>query len=358
MSKKPSVLVFSTQHMPTGGIESHLREFCKHIAGSGIAIDLVVLNSAMLPDTEAYFKSICRKVYLGGKGRSSLRLVWLFGAAINCFFKRYDAIYTNGQGNSVNLFAKLVPFSKLWVHHHHTAGDKADQATWTPGYRKAMMQADEVIACSAKNALDMAQALDRPIKSIPCFSREIKVGSAPASQKLAFGYYGRLIKEKGIEVLCQLSQDNDLDGIEIHIWGEGPAYPAAFFKQYPKLVYHGPFAGEQELAKVISALDAYLLLSTHPEGLPIALLEVMSAGLPWIATDRGGISDIACDPVTTRVISSNADFNEMKTAVTNLAADIKSGKLDKSFQKELYTSKYSSKVLIRRWRNEFGLDAG
>lgn len=357
MSYKPSVLVFTTQHMPTGGIESHLREFCRHLSESGVDIDLVVLNSAMLPATEMYFKSICRKVYLGGKGRSSLRLVWLLTTSIKWFFKKYDAVYTNGQGNSLELFSKLVPFSKVWVHHHHTAGDVADQATWTNGYKKAMMKADAVIACSAKNALDMGKALNREVKTIPCFSREIKAQAPTKNGRLKFGYYGRLIREKGIDTLCRLSEENDLDKVEFHIWGEGPAYPSSFFTKYPKVIYHGQFAGEQELAEVIGELDAYLLLSTHPEGLPIALLEVMSAGLPWIATNRGGISDIACDPSTTRVIAADADFNGMKKAVRELADDLQGGKLDRDFQKQLYASKYSSRVLIKRWRQEFGLDA-
>jgi glycosyltransferase involved in cell wall biosynthesis len=356
MSKRPSVLVFSTQHMLTGGIESHLREFCKQISDSGIDLELVILNANLQPETEAFYRKICRKVYLGGKGRSALRLGWLCLSAINWYFKKFDAVYTNGQGNSVQLFSKLVPFRNTWVHHHHTAGDLADQATWTGGYKKALLQADSVIACSAKNARDISQNLQRPIKSIPCFSRQIVVKNEILHNPLRFGYYGRLIKEKGIETLCQLAQDKDLAGVEIHIWGEGASYPATYFQQYPQVFFHGSFSGEEELREVISNLDAYLLLSTHPEGLPIALLEVMSAGVPWIATNRGGISDIACDPNATRVISSDANYEEMKAAVVSLSTDIRNGKLDKKFQKDQYYSKFSSRVLVKQWRSEFGIE--
>ena len=47
----------------------------------------------------------------------------------------------------------------------------------------------------------------------------------------------------------------------------------------------------------------------------------------------------------------------MKKAVRELADDLQGGKLDRDFQKQLYASKYSSRVLIKRWRQEFGLDA-
>ncbi|RZK52215.1 MAG: glycosyltransferase family 1 protein [Hymenobacter sp.] len=172
---------------------------------------------------------------------------------------------------------------------------------------------------------------------------------------LHFGYYGRLIPEKGIEVLRQLSEDPTVAGIEFHIWGEGEAYQADFFARHPQLRYHGPFAGRSELQAVLSGLDAYLLLSTHPEGLPIALLEVMSTGLPWLATDRGGVADIACDPLATRVIPMTSTYPEIKAAVLALAADIRAGRVSRTAQKALYATTFSSQVLVQRWRETLGL---
>jgi len=341
--------------MPTGGIESHLREFCSKMNEAGVVVDIVILNSAMTSESETFYRRICRNVYIS-KGDTSLKRLLSFAfAGVNCLFKQYNSLYTNGQGESIYLFSKLISRKGPWVHHHHTAGNLSDQATWGNHYKKVLRSANTVIACSTKNASDMEKALLRDITTIPCFSRDISGAQFTAHNKIILGYYGRLIPEKGIDLLCKLSDDADLNNIEIHIWGEGNAYPVSHFKRFPLLTYHGPFYGEFELSQIVGQLDAYLLISSHPEGLPIALLEVMSAGVPWLATDKGGIKDIACDPLSTRVINGEANYIEIKAAVLSLVNDILNGKINRSLQKELYIQKFSPWVLVDRWKTALSL---
>lgn len=355
MKANSSVMVFVTRHIPIGGIESHIREFCTQLVKAGAKVDLVILSSDMLPETEAFYRRICDRVYLGKGGNVATRIGFLLKLILKINLRHYNAIYTNGQGDSVIAFSKLLFRKNKWVHHHHTSGDAKDQLSWTKGYRKALQSADAVIACSNRNAADMKQTLKREILSIPCFSRELKINEQPKREKLHFGYYGRLIPEKGIDLLCSLSEDKDTNGIEFHIWGKGEVYPADYFSSYPNIRYHGPFSGADELGEILSDLDAYLLLSTHPEGLPIALLEVMSVGLPWIATDCGGIPDIAVDPLSTRVIPLSLKYPGVKKAILDLALDIREGKLVKSKQKELYANKFSHTVLVERWAEVLGI---
>jgi glycosyltransferase involved in cell wall biosynthesis len=351
------ILVFTTQMMKTGGIESHLREFCFQMNKNKVEIDFVVLNAVMLPENEIFFDKICRKLFFVKNGRSFLRLFSIIRIALICRTVKYDAVYTNGQGNSINFFMSILGGAKRWIHHHHTSGDAGDQATWSGGYKKGLYTATTVIACSKRNALNMEMVLTRKIDSIPCFSRriEIKTTVKKNTEIVRFGYYGRLIPEKGIDLLCRLSEESDLHNVEFHIWGEGEAYPKEYFNRYKRLIYHGTFQGESELSEVIGSLDAFLLLSIHPEGLPICLLEAMSAGLPWMATDRGGITDIACDPISTRVISSLEDFNEIKQAVRSFADDIMQGKINRELQILQYETKFSSEALIKRWKGAFGI---
>ncbi|MFT3932633.1 MAG: glycosyltransferase family 4 protein [Chitinophagaceae bacterium] len=353
---KPAILLFATQYMPTGGIESHLREFCMRMHEAGVSIDLVIANSQMLPETKAFFVKVCRNIYLGHHEKPLQRMAWLFAIGAKLAFKNYDAFYSNGQGESVIFFSKLLQRRKKWVLHHHTAGDANDQETWGNQYYKALMKADHVIACSAKNAGDIEKRLSRKIESIPCFSRKAEAADRDPGSVLKFGYYGRLIPEKGIDLLCRLAEDADMKGIEFHIWGEGAAYPKDFFANHPALNYHGAFSGEKELNQIIGSIDAYLLLSVHPEGLPIALLEIMSAGLPWIATDRGGIRDIAIDPMSTRVIPADMEYEKLKQDLLLLAADIRQHKTNKAVQRKLYADQFSYPVLVKRWKEVMGIN--
>ncbi|TDQ09990.1 glycosyltransferase family 4 protein [Pedobacter metabolipauper] len=351
------LLVFSTQLNETGGIESHIREFCIQMTNSGIEIDLVVLNSTASSATEEFYKTICRRVFLGKYGRSYFRLFWLIRTSLICRAITYDAIYTNGQGDSIGYLMTMIGRKTKWTHHHHTSGDLKDQETWTEGYRKTLKSAPLIIACSRRNAIDMEAALGRSIDTIPCFSREIKnKAGKPVDGLVRMGYYGRLIPEKGIDLICRLSEDPDLKEVKFQIWGEGSAYPAVFFKQFPNLKYHGTFKGEAELSEVISSLDAFLLLTSHPEGLPICLLEAMSAGLPWLATDRGGIADIVCDPISTRMMAADSSFEQIKKAVLEFKEDLLLGKVSKEIQMQLYQDKFSATALVLRWKKAFNLN--
>jgi glycosyltransferase involved in cell wall biosynthesis len=356
--KSRRILIFVTQHMRTGGIESHLMKFCENLASSGSKVDLLVLNSQMHASDEVHYRRICNSVVLGTGGGGLARTLWLLWNGIACRWRGYNAVYTNGQGNSIGLFAKLAVNGGRWVHHHHTSGDLQDQQLWPPAYMAAMKKADQLIACSSRNAGDISEALNRKVASVPCFSQaaEPRVNS-DSREPLAFGYYGRLIPEKGIDTICQLAMDPTVTGIEFHLWGEGEAYPPGFFEQHPKVKFHGPFSGRAGLNQALGTLDAFLLISSHPEGLPICLLEAMSVGLPWLATDRGGISDIACDPASTRLLPSNVDYHQVRDAVMQLARDIREGRVSPENQRELYREKFSPEVLVERWKTTLGIDS-
>ncbi|MES2646513.1 MAG: glycosyltransferase family 4 protein [Bacteroidota bacterium] len=351
------LLVFSTQLMETGGIESHILEFCDKLSARGVEITLIVPNFQMKPFEESRLKRSCKKLIVN-KGKAGLRTMsWLFSKAFLMGFNSYDSLYTNGQGESLKIFATLIRRKKYWVHHHHTAGDLNDQATWGKLYWSTLKQANKVIACSYVNAGSMQTVLHRDINVVPCFSRKIEVekkdGKINGSVKL--GYYGRLIAEKGIDVLCSLSNDADCAGIEFHVWGQGENYPSAYFKKFPALKYHGTFNGTAGLTEVITLLDGFLLISTHPEGLPVCLLEAMGAGLPWLATNKGGITDIAFDPLSTRVIASTLSYEEIKREVILFAEALKSGNVDRSKQIEMYNKKFAASAITTQWEEVLAL---
>jgi glycosyltransferase involved in cell wall biosynthesis len=352
------VLVFSTQHLETGGIESHLKEFCLHLHKSGVDIDLLVTSAAMSAETEAYYQGLCSHVFLCKAKKSTFRFLWLYAVLFRLKFATYNAVYTNGQGESIWFLSRLLSRKSWWVHHHHTAGDAADQSYWGPRYWRALRAADRLIACSTTNAHTMSQALNRRVDTVPCFSRAVKpvLPTDRQARRIRLGYYGRLIPEKGIDLLCRLSDDAELSDVEFHVWGEGNAYPPAFFDQYPNVAFHGAFAGTEKLTGVLNSLDALLLLTTNAEGLPISLLEAMSAGLPWLATDRGGIADIALDPNATRVIPATAEYAQVKKAVSALATDLRQGSISGQQQMALYARKFSASVLVQQWRDMLNLN--
>ena len=355
MSRPISILVYTTQLMKIGGIESHLQEFTHWLSARGAKIDLIVLNCDILPETEQFYLRTCRRFFAGKKRGTLSRLLWLLVIRLTVIGRRYDAIYTNGQGESIQVFAKLFSTAGKWVHHYHQSCEPEDQLTWGETYRKSLTKSDMLIACSNSIAEKLQAALRRPIEVFPCFSRQISIANKELGPvgKLKLGYYGRLIPEKGIDVLCQFSEDRDFSEIEFHIWGQGVTYTSEFFSKFPNIYFHGAFSGEKELTAVIQSLHAYLLISKNPEALPIVLLEVMSAGLPWFATDRGGIPDIFHDIYTTRIVPASFNYSEIKKELLDFIEGIRMGKVDAGALKEAYKSKFSHEILAENWLKIF-----
>lgn len=354
MNSHQRILVFATQFMPTGGIESHLLQFCYQLALSGVDVDLLVLNSCMSKETETQFRSICGNVMLGHGGSSLSRMLWLGYAGLICRLRGYRALYTNGQGSSINFLSRVLGKSCGWIHHHHTSGNEGDRFLWPTDYRKAILRADKVVACSQRSADEMSGILGREIITVPCFSTSLdsvksRLDTGEPDRVLNFGYFGRFIPEKGIDMLCRLSDDPEIRGIRFHLWGEGEGYPPSFFKAFEAVEFHGAFSGRKGLEAAVATLDGFLLISEYPEGLPISLLEVMSGGIPWIASNQGGIPDIACDPLSTRVLVDPKNYQEVKETILSLAEDIRSGLVTSDGQKALYNEYFKADILVTRW---------
>lgn len=343
--------MYCTQLLDSGGIENHILEFTEKMSASGIQIDIVVPKFKMGPAGEKRIKKSCNRSFLNKTEIGKRRWMWLSSKLLSLSYVKYQSLYTNGQGESIEIVSKLVRF-KNWVHHHHTSGDTEDLNTWGNRYKKSLQKADRVIACSRINAQRIELLINREIEVVSCFSRMIHLTqNRSRNKKINLGYFGRLIPEKGIETICRLSDDPECSHIGFHLWGEGAAYPAHYFQQFSKISYYGSFHDEEELKKVLEFLDGFLLISTHSEGLPISLLESMSAGVPWLATDKGGIPDIACDQVSTRVICHKSTYSEIKRAVLLFASDLAAGKISSDQQKALYRSLFAPEILISQWKS-------
>jgi glycosyltransferase involved in cell wall biosynthesis len=109
----------------------------------------------------------------------------------------------------------------------------------------------------------------------------------------AFFYVGRLSPVKDLGTLLQavaaLSPDV-ADNVRLYIVGEGPERPSLERQRMTlalqaKVVFLGP---RGDVSDVLMAADGFVM-SSVTEGLPMALLEAMAAGLPCIATSVGGI---------------------------------------------------------------------
>jgi glycosyltransferase involved in cell wall biosynthesis len=85
---------------------------------------------------------------------------------------------------------------------------------------------------------------------------------------------------------------------------------------------HFWFAGRRPLAEIatwLGAMDLFVL-SSHDEGMPLALLEAMAAGCPAVATNVGGVGDVIADKSVGRLVPPR-NVTALAAAITEVFAN-------------------------------------
>lgn len=132
-------------------------------------------------------------------------------------------------------------------------------------------------------------------------------GKAPPGDPLRVVFAGRLAADKGISVLlpaCRMLQDGD--GIEVHLFGEGDLLPEllAVTRERPFVKYRGLFQ-PSESRTVLQGFDALVIPSSR-EGMPMALIEAMAAGVVPVCPRSSSFSELVTDAETGLLIEPDA----------------------------------------------------
>lgn len=355
------VVVFSTQMTESGGIENHLVRLCEHMHAGGVPTVFFCPDYRAGRGLDSRLRKSCERMFVLGSARGKepawKRSAWLLWRMLRWPRGLRGVLYLNGQGGAPGWVAKgLRRAAPRVILHHHSSGDAEDIASCPASYLRLMKNADYVVACSESNARLLEAESRRKVEVVYCFSEPCCGIQRPGpSEKLNFGFFGRLIPEKGIDTILRLAAEPSLSDIRWHLWGPLEGYSAGFTNSTPTVDFHGTFDGRAGLLGAMSKLDAFVLFSTHNEGLPLVLLEAMSAGLPWIASDRGGIRDLVVDPASTVLLRNGFGYSEALAAARRLADTIKSGAIDPTRLREAYGEKFHPEKLTGDWLRVFGL---
>lgn len=349
------VLVYSAQLEAVGGIESHVQEFCLRMAAAGQHVTLLSSRSCLDSQTRDRLRRAGVALVLNESqwfsASAARKWVWTVGALARLSLRKFDVVYTNGQGlNSVSVLRWFRGRARL-IHHHHTACDEGDVALWPAAYRQAMSRVDALVVCADFIRQRMQKTIGRPdVEVVYCFSRNVSVPVRPRDPgaPVVFGYFGRLIDGKGVRRILQLSRDPRLAGVKWKLWGSEGPYRASDFAPYPNISYMGSFSDEAGLRAALASIDCFVLFSTTPEGLPVSLMEVMGTGKPWIATAQGGIPELAHDPASCVLVDLDND-ETVVAACLAMQARIETGALDPAAQQAFYATRFGERVLLSRW---------
>jgi glycosyltransferase involved in cell wall biosynthesis len=137
---------------------------------------------------------------------------------------------------------------------------------------------------------------------------------------------GRADRQKGFQkAIMAVREIDDLD-LHLDIVGTGPYLNDLKILTDKlgigeKVTFHGR-VDDDELARIYAAADIYLIPTMRYEGLPLALLEAMSHGIPTISSEIGGNADVITHDLDGLFIKPG-DMGELVSSIRKLGADSK-----------------------------------
>jgi glycosyltransferase involved in cell wall biosynthesis len=269
-----------------------------------------------------------------------------------------DVYIACGTGCNLFLPAILSATKCVKVFHEVMSGESAGllDTRWL-----VRLGFDAVVAQASSVRANFHRDFDwrLPIAVLPAFPQsleEYQEDEIPAAKKVPLGtaragVFGRLVPHK--RVLWLVQQWSALSRYlgELHIFGHGPeltritAWIAAAHAE-TTIVCHGAYPAGRAHAELLSEMDMTLLPTVGAEGAPLVLLESMACGVPFVATDAGGIRDYANEDCA---IVPAADAAAFVSAVGRMATALDAGALSRQRLLGFYRTNFSGQAISRRW---------
>lgn len=121
----------------------------------------------------------------------------------------------------------------------------------------------------------------------------IKTGLRTISDKIRFGYLGRVIPVKGIAFLIDSFNELEHSIVELNIYGKLPASFNHLKNRCSNSAIH--FRGGynyKEISNILSEIDVLVVPSIWYENSPLVIHEAFIAKIPIIASNIGGIAEL------------------------------------------------------------------
>jgi glycosyltransferase involved in cell wall biosynthesis len=289
-----------------GGMERHTHFLAKHMAESGVEVDVLVPE--LKPDQQAAYEALANPYRLvqfpWPASRLWLRSNYLYSrlAAAHLKSHPFDAVYCQGFNAWAYLADPARDRRALTIFNPHglemfkTVGleqsAKSFPMRWAA--REQARLADRVVSLGGGLTDEVRRFLRVGDDRIDVLPNAIDIdyidsfsGSSHREGPVRFVFVGRLEANKGVSYLCEAFEA--VEGAHLTIVGSGPL--EAELKQRfnkPNIEFAGRL-DDRELFERYRRSDCFIFASLY-EGMPTVILEAMACGLPVIATDIGAVT--------------------------------------------------------------------
>ncbi|MGO9109690.1 MAG: glycosyltransferase family 4 protein [Thermoguttaceae bacterium] len=272
--------------------------------------------------------------------------------------REFDVLYCIGQGRSHALAKRFLLPGGLALYHEvlECPAPKSVAA-------RTMPIMDGLIANSRVVGREMqARWPHKPVRVIPFLTAE-QVVNEPSRRppidhrELRVVYLGRLVEYKGaprlIREWASLSQRAALAPARLDIYGSDldPATLPRLRKSIEdhglqdRVCCHGPYK-HGDVSKILADADLVVLPSEW-EGLPLVLVEAMQYGVPIVATNVGGNTELG-DANPDAIITQPA-WEPFVDGLLQMAAKLRSGGVDAVRLHRWAEQRYGYATVAQQW---------
>ncbi len=283
-----------------GGVETHSSNLYPIIVELGCSVTVLCRNNFQPKGVEDW-KGV-KFVSLWCPKSSALEaFVHTMLCVLFAAFKRPDVLHVHAVGPALFIpLARLFGLRTVFTHH----GPDYDREKWGAFARFALRLGERLGAVFSNNTISISPVITDLLSDkynvettlIPngvVIPEPVDSSEIPISFGLVPGKYvllvSRIVPEKRHLDLIEAFQSANLNGWKLALVGEDSHHGLyeeevlAAAEKNPDIVCTGLQRGES-LQSLFAAAGLFVLPSSH-EGLPIALLEALSYGLPCLASD-------------------------------------------------------------------------
>jgi glycosyltransferase involved in cell wall biosynthesis len=322
VTRPPRVCVLTALFPPSiGGIQSHTLRLGQKLADRGADVHVVTRLQPGLPRFERMGDVRVHRVGVARARGAAGSIAFVAGGvrAVLRLARQVDVLHAHQLLSPSTVGLAAAPLARLpLIVNPHACGDIGDvgvlsrSAVGRARLLAVVRRADAFVAVSRAIRDELVGAGAPPAKvwSIGNGVDVDRFAPAAAEERAAIRralglpagplavYAGRLAPEKGVDVLVEAWPEvaARAPAARLAVVGAGPDEARAReLAQARGVAGSIAFVGSvPDVAPYLRAADAAVLPS-RTEGLPVALLEAMSCGLPVVATRVGGSAEVLAD---------------------------------------------------------------
>lgn len=312
MTCKRVLIVLNYYYPYISGVSEYARQEAEMLARNGHTVTVICSNHSNLPSVEiingvqVYRAHILTKI---SKGTLSIQFILhTLRLARNA-----DVVRMHCPMLEAGFLSLLIPKRKLVTMYHcdvnlsHSLFDRFIVAVLDLSHKICLWRSRDITVTTldyASHSRVASRFISKTTEIATCIKEYYPVVSAPKRNLKRIGFCGRLVREKGLDILLEayvyLKSKNQ--NLELYIAGDyktvagGSIYPKLadyIRKNNIKGVYFLGKLSEDDMPKFFSSLDVFVLPSINSlEAFGMVQLEAMRCGAPVVASDLYGVRTI------------------------------------------------------------------